>query len=89
MKLYFMIKKAMHREKYKEYLTVQQILRNKQLKSTQIFVAVKNDPNRSTATDPELNQINDEANQLCFRYIELDRFFYGKKSKFGSALVRE
>lgn len=81
----FKIKKMIHKDKYKEYITVQRKLRRTQHLSTQIFIEVKEDPNRHTGTDPELTKINNEANELCFKFVELDRFFYGKKSQFGSA----
>lgn len=89
MNLLMAIKKRIYKKEYQEYIQVQQQLRNTQLKSTSIFIKVKEDPNRHTGTDPELNEINDKANKLVWRYVELDRFFYGKKSKFGRAPVEE
>jgi hypothetical protein len=69
------IRKKRYKEEYKEYIEVQQKLTNKQLTSSAVFMKVKNDPLRETGSDPELKQINDEANELALRLQELRKMF--------------
>ena len=75
MNILFHIRKLLHPKKYKKYIEVQQRLKNKQLESTALFLKVKKDTSRSTGTDPELQRINDEANILALRLIELRKIF--------------
>ncbi|MEG0681822.1 MAG: hypothetical protein RR581_09440 [Eubacterium sp.] len=77
----FKIKKLLHPNEYKEYIEIQQRLKNKQLESSTLFFNVKEDPNRNTGTDPELKQSNDEANELALRLIELRKIFEPNKKK--------
>ena len=68
-------KKLRYKKEYQEYTDIQQRLRHKQIQSSQVFNEVNNDPNRHTGTDPELRRLNDEANQLAMRLVELNEKF--------------
>ncbi len=75
MDFFYGVKKLIFRKKYKEYLNVKRQLKSKQIQSSAVFVAVKTDAKRSTADDPELIKISNEANQLAVKLMELEKIF--------------
>ena len=63
-------KKGKYRE---EHIQLTQRLRNRQLRATELLILIKDDPNRYSDCEQELNAVNREADALAIRIIELER----------------